>query len=107
MSDKKRVTDEFGVIEDGMSLDSIRDLCDSAINSTEWINCRLEVKWADSEYDADRYVIEGERWETDKELAKRLKEQEKARAYKAKQKAYKEASERQQYERLKKKFEGK
>ena len=87
-----------------MSLESIRDLCNSAINSTEWINCRLEVKWADCEYAADRYVIEGERWETDRELAKRLKEEEKARTAKMKQKADKEVLERQQYERLKKKY---
>ena len=104
---RKRVTDEFGVIEDGMSLQTIRDLCDSAINSTEWINCRLEVKWPDCKYAVDRYVIEGERWETDKELTKRLKEEERTRLVKTKKKADKEAYERQQYEHLKKKFESK
>jgi len=56
-------------------------------------------------YDSSQVVLYGNRLETDKELAFRLKSEEKARIAKQKLDAKKDAEELKLYKKLKKKFE--
>lgn len=57
------------------------------------------------DYDTSTIVLYGYRWETDNELASRLKKAKKERERKKAEKDAKVAKEREEYERLKKKFE--
>ena len=65
----------------------------------------LEQDYDDYDYGYNVIVLWGYRWETDKELASRLEKAKKRKERDAQKKAQKLDKEREEYERLKKKFE--
>lgn len=113
MSERKRVSDIFARCIEDNSIESLRHVCENAIaaeNSGEWCGLHIDKEWSFGydNYDTEcQIVIRGERWETDKEYDKRLKQQERSKVQNEKDKIAKLENERKQYERLKKKFEGK
>lgn len=109
MSERKRVSDIFARCIEDNSIESLKYLCENAVaaeNSGEWHGLHIEKEWSSCNTYCE-IVIKGQRWETDKEYDKRLKQQKRLKEQSEKDKIAKLENERKQYERLKKKFEGK
>ena len=110
MSEHKRISDIFARCIEDNSIESLRYLCENAIaaeNSGEWHGLHIDKEWSFGydEYRDCEIVIRGQRWETDKEYDKRLKQQKRLKERSEKDKIEKLENERKEYQRLKKKFE--
>ena len=109
MSQRKRVVDIFAHNIEDNSIEFLRYLCENAIaaeNSGEWHGLHIKKEWSYCSTDCE-ILIEGERWESDEEYDKRLKQQKRSKVQNEKDKIARLENERKQYERLKKKFEEK
>jgi hypothetical protein len=110
MSDKIRVFDHIMTFSES---DSFKELYEgfTSINNRGDMWTDINIEFTCDDWHNDRLVITGYRLETDKEYADRQKAAqkaaEKARVNKERAKAANEERDRKQYERLKKKFEGK
>jgi hypothetical protein len=116
MSDKIRVFDHIMTFSDSDSFEQlyeglahIHNLAHMHDQSNAWTD--INIEFTGDDWHDNRLAITGYRLETDKEYADRQKAAqkaaEKARVNKERAKAANEERDRKQYERLKKKFEGK
>ena len=116
MSDKIRVFDHIMTFSDSDSFEQlyeglahIHNLAHMHDQSNAWTD--ISIEFTGDDWHDNRLAITGYRLETDKEYADRQKAAqkaaEKARVNKERAKAANEERDRKQYERLKKKFEGK
>jgi hypothetical protein len=106
MTDKIRVYDVFDTMHPNDGFDSVIATIQRAKEaeaSGEWDGLEIQSE-GDYDYHSPKWVINGYRWENDKEYDKRMKDLERAAksAKKAKEKV--EVDERKLYEKLKKKY---
>ena len=110
MSKRKRVPAIYEFISEG-SVESLRDLCNKALESVakgEWSEVYINYEYdEEGDDDNDCLAIVGERMETDKEMKERIKLEKLDAKKQAKYDRVNEKAERETYERLKAKFEGK
>lgn len=101
---KRYLTERIGDCNfDGMTRQSMNVMFDAAEATHENVRIDSEVYGYDGAQD---FFLVGQRWETEEEVAARLKEERRiAEAARKAEKAKAEAKERKQFERLKKKFE--
>jgi pyruvate/2-oxoacid:ferredoxin oxidoreductase beta subunit len=102
MKNKIRIFDAYTDFSCYDGFDSIINTLEEAkkLEETgEWEKLRISTH-----DDSSKWIIEGFRWETDKEYNERMKHLEKTKNLKKKLKADKEERDKKEYERLKKKF---
>ena len=109
MSERKRISDEYCVLDNYVDLKTLAEKINAAIEAEkngEWSEMHSDVK---SEYeDSYNIVIVGKRLETDAEYNRRIKQEERQRNQnkknKEKQKVEQEKYEKKLYEKLKNKY---
>lgn len=109
MSERKRIRDEYCVLDNYFDLKTIAEKINAAIEAEkngEWTEIYSYVK---SDYeDSYNFVIVGKRLETDDEYNRRVKQEERQRNKnkkdKEKQKVEQEKYEKKLYEKLKNKY---
>jgi hypothetical protein len=108
MSGKIRVEDVYQKIYPYDGIQNIINVllgAQAAEASGKWTDLQLSHPYTDSNgFSTSEWHIIGERWETDKEYDKRMKDLEKAKVLADKQKEKQKVDERKLYEKLRKKY---
>jgi len=106
MSKRVRIEDEMASIDPYISVEDVISICNRVLDmqkSNDWV----DVYTNPTGNEDGGIVFVGKRWETDKEFNNRLKWEARSKKEAEEAKLSNAERERKEYERLKKKFEGK